>query len=117
MQATEYTDLGYVTEFRYGPAMTRAVQDFGSFKNVGVGGGMLDSGHALVFVDNHDNQRGHGAGGNMVTFHRPDDYKLVQVSNSWNQLQYDQASISAGFVVAHFYSSINRCIKIAIFKN
>lgn len=81
VQATEYTDLGYVTEFRYGPAMTRAVQDFGSFKNVGVGGGMLDSGHALVFVDNHDNQRGHGAGGNMVTFHRPDDYKLVQVSN------------------------------------
>ena len=40
---------------------------------------MLDSGHALVFVDNHDNQRGHGAGGNMLTFNSPHDYMLGQV--------------------------------------
>jgi len=30
--------------------------------------GMLASGDALVFVDNHDNQRGHGGGGNVITY-------------------------------------------------
>lgn len=41
---------------------------------------MLDSGHAFVFPDNHDNQRGHGAGGEMLTFHSPANYKLGQVT-------------------------------------
>ena len=30
---------------------------------LGEGWGMMASGSALVFIDNHDNQRGHGAGG------------------------------------------------------
>jgi alpha-amylase len=30
--------------------------------------GMLAGDKALVFVDNHDNQRGHGGGGNIITF-------------------------------------------------
>lgn len=30
--------------------------------------GMLPDGNALVFVDNHDNQRGHGGGGNIITY-------------------------------------------------
>ena len=29
---------------------------------------MADPGDAFVFVDNHDNQRGHGGAGNVVTF-------------------------------------------------
>lgn len=29
--------------------------------------GLLPDGKALVFVDNHDNQRGHGGGGNILT--------------------------------------------------
>lgn len=38
-------------------------------RNWGEGWGMMASGNALVFVDNHDNQRGHGAGGaSIVTF-------------------------------------------------
>lgn len=36
----------------------------------------MDSEDALVFVDNHDNQRGHGAGGqDILTFFEPDLYK------------------------------------------
>ena len=27
---------------------------------------MCDNEHAYVFVDNHDNQRGHGGGGNIL---------------------------------------------------
>jgi hypothetical protein len=28
---------------------------------------MADGMHAVVFVDNHDNQRGHGGGGGVLT--------------------------------------------------
>ena len=28
---------------------------------------MSDYDHAAVFIDNHDNQRGHGGGGNLLT--------------------------------------------------
>ena len=39
---------------------------------------MLASNNALVFIDNHDNQRGHGAGGDMIlTFRVPKLYKVV----------------------------------------
>lgn len=38
-------------------------------RNWGEGWGFMSDGNALVFVDNHDNQRGHGAGGgSIVTF-------------------------------------------------
>ncbi len=39
------------------------------FRNWGEGWGFMASDKALVFGDNHDNQRGHGAGGpSIVTF-------------------------------------------------
>uniref|UniRef100_H3BVK0 alpha-amylase n=1 Tax=Tetraodon nigroviridis TaxID=99883 RepID=H3BVK0_TETNG len=38
-------------------------------KNWGEGWGFMPNGNAVVFIDNHDNQRGHGAGGAaIVTF-------------------------------------------------
>lgn len=38
-------------------------------RNWGEGWGFMPSDRALVFVDNHDNQRGHGAGGaSILTF-------------------------------------------------
>ena len=30
---------------------------------------MTDPEHAFVFVDNHDNQRGHGGGGQVIVSH------------------------------------------------
>lgn len=36
---------------------------------------LLASGDALTFIDNHDNQRGHGAGGNILTHRQPKQYK------------------------------------------
>lgn len=38
---------------------------------------MSDYEHAFVFVDNHDNQRGHGGGGNRVTHKEPELYRYA----------------------------------------
>lgn len=47
----------------------------------------MPNGNALVFIDNHDNQRGHGAGGAAIlTFWDPRLYKM-----------------SVGFMLAHPY--------------
>lgn len=38
----------------------------------------MADGNALVFIDNHDNQRGHGAGGaSIVTFKDPRLHKMA----------------------------------------
>ena len=38
-------------------------------RNWGEGWGFMSDGNAVVFIDNHDNQRGHGAGGaSIITF-------------------------------------------------
>ena len=40
---------------------------------------MYPSHYALVFVDNHDNQRGHGAGGEKIlTFYEARMYKVLR---------------------------------------
>ncbi|XP_029409586.1 pancreatic alpha-amylase-like [Nannospalax galili] len=56
-------------------------------RNWGEGWGMVPTDRALVFVDNHDNQRGHGAGGaSILTF--------------WDARMY---KIAVGFMLAHPY--------------
>ena len=40
----------------------------------------IPSGSALAFIDNHDNQRGHGGGGSMLTFREPRLYKVTPPS-------------------------------------
>ena len=37
----------------------------------------MNTWNALVFVDNHDNQRDHGGGGNIITYHDSYHYKLA----------------------------------------
>jgi alpha-amylase len=40
----------------------------------------IADGDALVFVDNHDNQRGHGAGGEVIlTYKQSKLYKVRQL--------------------------------------
>lgn len=56
-------------------------------RNWGEGWGFMANGNALVFVDNHDNQRGHGAGGaSILTF--------------WDSRLYKMA---VGYMLAHPY--------------
>lgn len=77
---TEYFELGKVTEFKASTNVFPCVRngiDFGCLQNYPNG---MSDGYGLValtFVDNHDNQRNHGGGGNIVTYKDSYDYKLA----------------------------------------
>nr|QEI22884.1 putative alpha-amylase [Oryctes rhinoceros] len=78
---TEYLHLGRITEFRYSAEIGRVFRGYDQLRwlsNWGEGWGFMASGSAVVFVDNHDNQRGHGAGGdNILTYKNPKQYKMA----------------------------------------
>ncbi len=60
-----------VTEFRYGRNMAKGIHNFSELTNlVDYQSNMAPTTYALVFVDNHDNQRGHGANSNSQYFGR-----------------------------------------------
>ncbi|EDL02013.1 mCG4474, isoform CRA_a, partial [Mus musculus] len=79
-------------EFKYGAKLGTVIRKWNGekmsyLKNWGEGWGLVPSDRALVFVDNHDNQRGHGAGGSSIlTF--------------WDARMYKMA---VGFMLAHPY--------------
>lgn len=101
---TDYIHLGRVTEFKFGAFLGqvfrkkdgRSLKDLQHYRKFhynsqskcnilkkvnkcfaeSAWGGLLESGFAFNFVDNHDNQRGHGAGGeNVLTFRADRIYK------------------------------------------
>ncbi|KAM3605429.1 uncharacterized protein V6R79_025564 [Siganus canaliculatus] len=90
--AKEYFHLGRVTEFKYGAELGNVFrkwncQKLSYTKNWGEGWGFMPQDVAIVFVDNHDNQRGHGAGGaSILTF--------------WDARLYKMA---VGYMLAHPY--------------
>ena len=58
-----------VTEFRFCVKVKEATGALWSIPGVyDPGWNMCDPGDAFVFVDNHDNQRGHGAGGDVLNY-------------------------------------------------
>uniref|UniRef100_A0A3P9H2B9 Alpha-amylase n=1 Tax=Oryzias latipes TaxID=8090 RepID=A0A3P9H2B9_ORYLA len=79
----EYVGLGRVTEFKYGARLGELFRKWNGqmlsyTKNWGEGWGFMADGNAVVFTDNHDNQRGHGAGGaSILTFWDPRLYKMA----------------------------------------
>lgn len=46
-------------------------------KNFGMGWGFIPDGDGLAFIDNHDNQRGHGGGGEILTYKSSRNYKIA----------------------------------------
>nr|WP_228710848.1 alpha-amylase family protein [Saccharobesus litoralis] len=77
----EYTGTGLVTEFKYSTQLGNTFRN-GSLawlSNFGEGWGFMPSSSAVVFVDNHDNQRGHGGAGNVITFQDGRLYDLANV--------------------------------------
>ncbi|XP_075856021.1 alpha-amylase 2B isoform X2 [Microcebus murinus] len=90
--SSEYFGNGRVTEFKYGAKLGTVIRKWNGekmcyLKNWGEGWSFMPSDRALVFVDNHDNQRGHGAGGaSILTF--------------WDSRLYKMA---VGFMLAHPY--------------
>lgn len=87
-------------------------------RNWGEGWGFMPSDRALVFVDNHDNQRGHGAGGSSIlTFW---DARWVKLFFTFCYMSFSDSHISSfllwccfvnfrlykmavGFMLAHPY--------------
>ncbi|ROT77239.1 alpha-amylase [Penaeus vannamei] len=80
-RGTEYTGNGRVTEFKYGKYLGEAFRGSNELRwlsNFHEGWGMLHRDNSVVFIDNHDNQRGHGAGGDMIlTFRVSRWYKMA----------------------------------------
>lgn len=78
--AAEYTGNGLVTEFKYSVQLGNTFRNgqLAWLSNFGEGWGFMPSYQAVVFVDNHDNQRGHGGAGNVITF---EDGRLYDLAN------------------------------------
>uniref|UniRef100_UPI00358F875F pancreatic alpha-amylase-like isoform X2 n=1 Tax=Myxine glutinosa TaxID=7769 RepID=UPI00358F875F len=83
VSSSEYLGIGYVTEFKYSINIGTVIrkwsgQKMAYLRNWGEGWAFMPSTSALVFVDNHDNQRGSGAGGKAVlTFWDSRLYKVA----------------------------------------
>ncbi|GLV35221.1 Amylase proximal [Carabus blaptoides fortunei] len=77
----EYTHIGRVTEFKHSAEIGRAFRGLNQLKylkNWGPDWGFLSDDDTLIFVDNHDNQRGHGAGGvDILTYKDAKNYKMA----------------------------------------
>lgn len=74
-----YTHLGRVTEFGFSGHVGHRFQYAQLADLRDIAPGKLPSESAVVFTDNHDNQRGHGAGGDPVTFQDGVIYDLANV--------------------------------------
>jgi alpha-amylase len=71
--SAEYQSTGDVTEFRYGADLSRVFRTgkLAWLETFGEKWGYLPSHSAIAFVDNHDNQRGHGSGDPLTSRERP----------------------------------------------
>ena len=77
IKATDYVGSGKVLIFTYGAALGREVQ-WGKLSNLKTLGGSVDSSKAMVFVDNHDNQR-HGGSEIATSAKDPRAYTIANV--------------------------------------
>lgn len=78
---SEYTSMGRVTEFRASADIGKTFRDSLKLQYMdtwGTGWGFMKSEEAVVFVENHDNERGNGAGGrNVLTYKDTRLYKAA----------------------------------------
>jgi len=83
VKSIEYAPLGAVMEFKYGLMLSDRIhfnKGLSSLRDFGQSWGMLPDNRAFVFVDNHDNQRGHGGiGGEILTHVVGRPYRLSVV--------------------------------------
>ncbi|XP_070602534.1 pancreatic alpha-amylase-like [Erythrolamprus reginae] len=92
ISSSEYFGNGRVTEFKYGAKLGTVIRKWHGekmtyLKNWGEAWSFMPSDKAVVFVDNHDNQRSHGGGGaSILTF--------------WDSRIY---KMGVGFMLAHPY--------------
>ncbi|KAJ8925515.1 hypothetical protein NQ315_009354 [Exocentrus adspersus] len=74
----EYTDFGTVLEFKFGTELGNAFQGNNALKYLKTWGpewGLLDGTDAVVFIDNHDNQRSGSSA--ILTYKNAKPYKMA----------------------------------------
>ncbi|HEY9881638.1 MAG TPA: alpha-amylase family protein [Leptolyngbyaceae cyanobacterium] len=79
-----YYSNGKVSEFEYGRQVAEAFlgsngRSLANLKNLGEAAGLAPADQAIVFIDNHDKQRGHGGGGRYLTYKDGPLYSLANV--------------------------------------
>ncbi|WP_199336520.1 alpha-amylase [Oscillatoria sp. FACHB-1407] len=84
IKKTEYYPNGDVIEFEYGKKVGAKFmgiegQTIAQLETLGESWGLMPSNKAIVFIDNHDKQRGHGGGGTYLTHQDPELYDLANV--------------------------------------
>jgi len=81
IDARDYLANGDVTEFKFPKALFAAFVDgaLGTLENLGEDAGYLPPDKAIVFVDNHDLQRGHAGGENVLNYKYGELYDLANV--------------------------------------
>jgi len=82
IRANHYTWMARVSEFLYGKHLSDVVakrhgQKMKFLRTFGSDWGLLPDGDAQIMIDNHDNQRGHGGGGDYLTFFEFRQYKIA----------------------------------------
>ena len=81
INAMDYAANGHVTEFKYPGAILRAFKE-GNLTNLATLGserGYLPTHKAIVFIDNHDIQRGHATGDEILNYKNGALYDLANV--------------------------------------
>ncbi|XP_052759709.1 alpha-amylase-like isoform X1 [Mya arenaria] len=77
----EYFGTGRVTNFKYGVELANIFLRHSNqakwLSNIGEGWSMPPTNNVVVFLSNHDNQRGHGGGGVPITFRDPKQLKIA----------------------------------------
>ena len=86
VQPDQYFGLGNnavdVTEFKYGRELFGKFAGGGKLADLRTFGetwALMPNDRAVAFTDNHDKQRGHGGGGNYLTYHNGPTYDLANV--------------------------------------
>jgi alpha-amylase len=81
IKAVEYYASGHVTEFVFSEAISSLMRQgrLADLRTLHQWRPLIPSEKAVVFVDNHDNQRGHGSGGDILTHTWSDAYKLANL--------------------------------------
>ncbi|XP_071494438.1 alpha-amylase B-like [Diadema antillarum] len=101
---SEYFDTGDVTEFKFCDQVAligRGSQPVDGFSDLGHAArwDMMSTENALVFVENHDNQRNHGGGGEILTYKEPAEYKkAVAFTLAWD---FGTTRIFSGYAFNH----------------
>ena len=77
----QYAANGHITEFKYGMELFTAFtdRDMTGLESLGSAQGWVRPELAVVFVDNHDVQRGHGGANHVLTHREWDVYELANI--------------------------------------